>query len=171
MLSLVNKLRWVCPTRVVRRTKRRSGVPTASSEEQNAGRVCRPRRPKKQNSGRVCRPASSEEQNAGRVCRPASSRRTNSGRVCGRTNSGRVCARVPGWVVKLGFIEGSYSSALSSGSFSPSPSLWRGSSPYLRISSRRCLRSICASRAAAERFILWRRIRSSMYSRSNISTS
>ena len=44
-------------------------------------------------------------------------------------------------------------------------------SPYLRISSRRCLRSICASRAAADRFILWRRIRSSMYSRSNISTS
>ena len=33
---------------------------------------------------------------------------------------------------------------------SPS-SLWRGSRPYLRISSRRCLRSICASRAAAEK--------------------
>ena len=47
----------------------------------------------------------------------------------------------------------------------------RGSRPYLRISSRRCLRSICASRAAAERFILCRFIRSTMYSRSNSSTS
>ena len=62
------------------------------------------------------------------------------------------------------------SSAVGRRPASPS-SLCRGSRPYLRISSRRCLRSICASRAAADKFILCRRMRSSMYSCSNLSTS